>query len=78
MTAEEFINKNSYFILNADTPMGNTLKEAMVEFAKYHVEQALKAASEDVKYREQLTMQGVQRTFSTNSILNCYPLEKIK
>ena len=42
MTAKEFINKNSYFILNADTPMGDTLKEAMIEFAKYHVKETLK------------------------------------
>lgn len=55
-----------------------SIKDAMIEFAKLHVEAALKAASENVKYREQITMQGVQRTFSVNSILNAYPLENIK
>lgn len=50
----------------------------MIEFAKLHVEAALKAASENVRYREQITMQGVQRTFSVNSILNAYPLKNIK
>ena len=53
-------------------------KDAMIAFARLHVEAALKAASENVKYREQITMQGVQRTFSVNSILNAYPLENIK
>lgn len=53
-------------------------KDAMIAFARLHVEAALKAASENVRYREQITMQGVQRTFSVNSILNAYPLENIK
>lgn len=53
-------------------------KDAMIAFARLHVEAALKAASENVRYREQITMQGVQRTFSVNSILNAYPLTLIK
>lgn len=53
-------------------------KDAMIAFARLHVEAALKAASENVRYREQITMQGVQRTFSVNSILNAYPLTNIK
>ena len=80
-TAEEFLKQrcanqtnhsegcNLYSSVSADD---------LIEFAKLHVEAALKAASENVKYREQITMQGVQRTFNVNSILNAYPLENIK
>lgn len=69
-TAEEFNNDIRYVTYSLD--------EKLITFAKLHVEAALKAASENVKYREQITMQGVQRTFSVNSILNAYPLENIK
>ena len=75
MTAKEFINKNSYFILNADTPMGNTLKEAMIEFAKYHVEQALKAASEQA---ESYVIGGLVSEVDRESILNAYSELNIK
>ena len=50
-------------------------KIAMIKFAKLHVEAALKAASEAVfmdKYKEFNPM------CDENSILNSYPLDKIK
>lgn len=80
-TAEEFIINREVkqgFLLTNNTEELNDIIKSHIEFAKLHVEAALKAASENVKYREQITMQGVQRTFNVNSILNAYPLENIK
>lgn len=60
-TAEEFLKEGSQH------PKGWTAKKCMIEFAKYHVEQALKQASIKVSTRD---IQG--------SILKSYPLENIK
>lgn len=59
------------------------LKKAMVEFAKYHVEQALKESSENVKtydiYNESTGDMECKVTFvDKQSILNAYPLDNIK
>ena len=53
-------------------------KQAMIEFAKLHVEQALKEASEKAQLGK--TEKGVYSVLavSKNSILNAYPLENIK
>ena len=78
-TAEEFLKNKKYPSYTENGGLGiGFVHKLMIEFAKMHVEAALKEASENVKYREQLTMQGVQRTFSLNSILNAYPLKNIK
>lgn len=53
-------------------------KDLMIEFAKLHVEAALKEASENVKWKEQITMQGLQVTINKSSILNAYPTSNIK
>lgn len=50
----------------------------MVEFAKYHVEKALTEASKVVRWKEQITMQGLDVTISKSSILYAYPLTLIK
>ena len=50
--------------------------EAMIEFAKLHVEAALKAASE--KYWETATQGSNSIQGYHNDILNAYPLENIK
>lgn len=80
MTAEKFINDNSYFILNADTPMGNILREAMIGFAKYHVEQALLKASEEatLDYEKYCPYDAYTCEIDVNTILNAYPLSNIK
>lgn len=74
MTAEEQYIK-------AETP--EDIIEAMIDFAKYHVEQALKEASENVKtydiYNESTGDMECKVTFvDKQSILNAYPLENIK
>ena len=49
MTVEEYINKNSYFILNADTPMGNTLREAMCGYAELKCKELLEIVAKKAK-----------------------------
>lgn len=53
------------------------IKKAMVEFAKLHVEAALKAVSENAEIVCDPYELGIQWV-NTNSILNSYPLENIK
>ena len=71
-TAEEF-----YKSIVGESPVGYT-EEAMIEFAKLHVEMALKEAS-DTKisgvYSETKYKRGDN---DKNSILNAYPLTNIK
>lgn len=58
----------------------NNAYEVAVEFARYHVEQALKAASEEAipivggRYK----CGGVYLAVDKDSILNSYPAENIK
>jgi len=54
------------------------IAQAMIEFAKLHVEAALTEASKTTRWKEQITMQGLQVTIIKSSILNAYPLENIK
>lgn len=72
MTAEEFYTNRV-----GASPIGYT-EEIMVEFAKYHVEKALTEASKVVRWKEQITMQGLDVTISKSSILYAYPLTLIK
>lgn len=73
MTAEEYLSKNHPFGC-ADYE----LKEALINFAKIHVELALKKASEEVE------LDGFAQQFLDNdridkdTILDAYPLENIK
>jgi hypothetical protein len=74
-TAEEFliINDDKDFRLSMS---GTYVSEMMIEFAKMHVEAALKAASEnadtkDVPYTDDIEV-------DKDSILCSYPLDKIK
>ena len=51
--------------------------EAMIEFAKLHVEAALKEAEkETIKYVSKTIIE--LNMYNKNSILNAYPLENIK
>lgn len=71
-TAEEFkIIKYSQNIFNDN--------EIMIEFAKLHVEAALKQASEGVivNYTDDYACKG-DREMDSDYILNAYPLENIK
>jgi len=78
-TAEEFIEQ----YLRGDRVHDDINKvvdeeeaiEAMIEFAKLHVEAALKNASEDVELE---TYGNFGNSVNKDSILNSYPLENIK
>lgn len=75
-TAEEVIDKMVKFASVNDTINCTvySLSQVMIEFAKLHVEQALKEASKKSKNKEgQITDHKL-----TNSILNSYPLSNIK
>jgi len=87
-TAEEFFSKDNglYTAYNVKDRIGNFQPvcsyEKAIEFAKLHVEAALKAAIEKAKTKEDIAIfaEGSYRTqvVDKNSILNCYPLENIK
>lgn len=51
-----------------------TSTEMMIEFAKLHVEAALKAACETLPYDDKMN----QSMLDTIAILNSYPLDNIK
>jgi hypothetical protein len=85
-TAEEFLKE-----CQSNPHKGWSTRKAIIEFAKLHVEKALKAASEksyveyiDLEtkevfdYTDVITDDGVGVDINKNSILNSYPLENIK
>ena len=72
ITAEEFINCEQYYRV---TPNYDTIN-AMIEFAKLHVEEALKVASE--KGYIQIDEHELSCSVDKKSILNSYPLTNIK
>ena len=86
-TAEEILIKEEILLktieesgnfplnLTRDTHIGTAknIKKAMIEFAKLHVKEALKQASEKV-YVSDTVFCEIDR----DSILNAYPLENIK
>ncbi len=74
ITAIEFIenkfpNNNGVFVLR-------NIEEFMIEFAKMHVKEALKQASE--KAQTECDEGGETGFVDEDSILNAYPLDKIK
>jgi hypothetical protein len=73
-TAEEFLNSKSITGIQA-----NTISNWMIEFAKLHVEMALKEASEkaELKYRIN-DISCNDKILDKKSILNAYPLTLIK
>ena len=72
-TAEEFLLEH---VKNPD--LTSSFAEILIKFTKLHVEQALTEASKTTKWKEQITMQGLQISIIKSSILNAYPLENIK
>lgn len=75
-TAEEFLKGNS-----ENEPWTGTQEQAMIEFAKLHVDAALKRASENVKHELVAPWEsdeGMVGDIDKDSILNSYPLENIK
>ena len=73
MTAEEYFKKH----LSGEPLHQDVVIEAMIKFAKYHVEAALKEAEkETIKYISKTIIE--LNMYNKNSILNAYPLENIK
>ena len=74
-TAEEFLRKNIDYVLEKDCK--EDVENAMIEFAKLHVEAALK-----VKGRAMQEMSNEDSSFSIDELnaftKNCYPLSNIK
>ena len=80
-TAEEFAERNQYDLESHDEGgyLGIDTKifaEKLIEFAKLHVEAALKAASEDAHTKDVPYTDDVE--VDKDSILSAYPLENIK
>lgn len=67
-TAEEFLLNE----LNKETP--KSIQDVLIEFAKLHVEAALKAASET----EVLYLRNGNAYTDEKAIINSYPLTNIK
>jgi hypothetical protein len=81
-TAEEFllgivIDNNNSFDLN-DCRITSDVTRAMIEFTRLRVEAALTEAHKAARWKEQITMQGLQVTISKASIMAAYPPENIK
>jgi len=76
-TVEETYLKYTKCVMNH-----GDIKKAMVEFAKLHVEIALREASEKATTKEDVAIfaEGTYRTqiIDRDSILNAYPLTNIK
>lgn len=62
--------------LTRDTHIGTAkkIKSAMIEFADYHVKQALQKAFENAD----LEHYGDEVCYNKDSIINAYPIENIK
>jgi hypothetical protein len=71
-TAEEFLNEKA-------TPPYAFLCENIIEFAKLHVEAALKQAAHESQCYNKAKFPGDENwVVDIDSILNSYPLENIK
>jgi hypothetical protein len=75
VTAKEFLK--NYLKHNPDCKYD----DVMIEFAKFHVEKALKKACEEVDFTSETyrsIQQGSHFEVDKESIINAYPLENIK
>ena len=86
-TAEKFLIEKNYPLYNEFGGLGMYyVKEAMIEFAKMHVQEALKQASEkadaDFTYLgddlKEIGAEYIEVYTIKDSILNAYSLENIK
>jgi hypothetical protein len=71
MTAEQYILEN-FEVNHAD----KDIQEAMIGFAKYHVEKALKKAAQEAEINFEVYIDDYE--INRDSILNAYSLENIK
>ena len=82
-TAEDFLVKKNYPLSYEFGGLGMYyVREAMIEFAKMHVQEALKQASEEAEVEHELSNpydpNSGYEIVNKDSILNAYPLENIK
>ncbi len=86
-TAEEFIENDYYHLhLDTDSTCLASIHDAMIEFAKLHVEAALKEAINNVRIIDDPNSYcgntgseyPPDQILDTDAILNSYPLENIK
>lgn len=77
-TAEEFLIKKNYPLYNNFGGLGMYyVKEAMIEFAKMHVQEALKQALESIPCLGSSTdIPSIEEV--EEAVLNAYPLDLIK
>ena len=74
--AEEFLKNFNEEENNIDKLYYDSyVKKAMIQFAKMHVQEALKQASENA---ESYVVGGLTSEVDKDSILNAYPLDLIK
>ena len=81
--AEEFLIKKNYPLYNNFGGLGMYyVKEAMIEFAKMHVQEALRLASVEAEVEHELSNpydpNSEYQIVNKDSILNAYSLENIK
>lgn len=78
-TADEYIKEHPYVCSFLSSAQGyEVLIEFMTDFAKLHVQAALKAASEAADYEADGQEYIVNVWIDRDSILDSYPLENIK
>ena len=82
-TAEEFLIEKNYPLYNEFGGLGMYyVKEAMIEFAKMHVQEALRLASVEAEVEHELSNpydpNSEYQIVNKDSILNAYSLENIK
>ena len=83
MTAKEFLNTKRVNMKGSDSPYDQfsryQIQDFLVEFAKYHVQEALKAASVEADITQDMGSSGNWfDCVDKDSILNAYSLENIK
>ena len=77
MTAQQFLESKG----DADFKLsksGEFISDIMIEFAQFHVEQALKEAVGCVNIYDYAENKDYSKFLDKKSILNAYPLDKIK
>lgn len=80
VTAKKFAEKHSFERNNGGTAIHTEdAEEILIEFAKLHVTQALKAASQNADAYNKPKFEGdINPVVDLDSILNAYPLDLIK
>lgn len=73
MTSTEFLSSKGIKTIKSSIPT-SSVREYLIEFTKFHVEAALKEASETLENADISESIGIDK----ESILNSYPLTNIK